>query len=117
MVPIPERWRLSEKWYGNYDFVVDWGNDGQALKRFVSPTGKLLSRPQNEATYFRLGLTWTAISSSYFAVRYCPPGSIGSNAGMMVFGDDSSELASLLGLMNSGLTSFLVSCLSSNTQL
>jgi type II restriction/modification system DNA methylase subunit YeeA len=100
------------KWYGNYEFLVNWENDGQALKGFVSATGKLLSRPQNESTYFREGLTWTAISSSYFAVRYCPPGSIASNAGMMVFGDDSSELKSLLGLMNSALTSFLVSCLS-----
>lgn len=100
------------KWYGNYEFLVNWEEDGRVLKKFFSPSGKLLSRPQNEATYFREGLTWTAISSSYFAVRYCPPGSIGSNAGMMVFADDSKNLKSLLGLMNSALTSFLVSCLS-----
>lgn len=100
------------KWYGNNEYVVNWENDGEELKNFKDDKGKLLSRPQSESTYFREGLTWTAISSSYFAVRYSPEGSIGSNAGMMVFSDQSTDLKPLLGLLNSSLTTYLVSCLS-----
>lgn len=100
------------KWYGNNVFVVNWENDGAELKHFKDENGRLLSRPQNESTYFKEGLTWTAISSSFFSVRYCPQGSIGSNAGMMVFSDDPSNLKPLLGLLNSSLTTYLVSCLS-----
>jgi len=99
------------KWYGNYEYVVNWENNGYELKNFKSENGKLLSRPQNESTYFREGLTWTAISSSYFAVRYCPPGSIGSNAGMMIFSTDKVEMISLISLLNSALVNHLISCL------
>ncbi|MBK6866362.1 MAG: BREX-1 system adenine-specific DNA-methyltransferase PglX [Ideonella sp.] len=100
------------KWYGNNEFVVNWESDGAELKGFKDGNGKLLSRPQNESTYFKEGLTWTAISSSLFAVRYCPEGSIGSNAGMMVFSENPADLKPLLGLLNSSLTSHLMSCLS-----
>ena len=100
------------KWYGNNEFVVNWMNDGYEIKNFKDKNGKLLSRPQNEKTYFNEGLTWTAISSSYFAVRYCYQGTIGSNAGMMVFSENTPELKSLIGLMNSSLTTYLISCLS-----
>ncbi|ROW61223.1 BREX-1 system adenine-specific DNA-methyltransferase PglX [Escherichia coli] len=90
------------KWYGNRDYLVNWENNGQALKSFVDNNGKLLSRPQNESTYFNEGLTWTAISSSYFSVRYCPEGTISSNAGMMIFDTKSTgKIKGLLGFMNS----------------
>ncbi|PIP39337.1 MAG: SAM-dependent methyltransferase, partial [Desulfobacterales bacterium CG23_combo_of_CG06-09_8_20_14_all_51_8] len=100
------------KWYGNNEFLVNWANNGLDLKNFKDRNGKLLSRPQNEATYFKEGLTWTAISSRYFAVRYCSEGTIGSNAGMMIFSDNASELKPLLGLLNSSLATYLMSCLS-----
>ncbi|MCB0321622.1 MAG: hypothetical protein KDD60_11910, partial [Bdellovibrionales bacterium] len=102
------------KWYGNFEYVVDWEGDGQRLKNYKNDKGKLLSRPQNEKTYFQAGLTWTAISSSYFAVRYSPRGAIGSNAGMMVFSHSgtSDDLMGLCGLMNSSLATHLMRCLS-----
>ncbi|EOU2518074.1 BREX-1 system adenine-specific DNA-methyltransferase PglX [Vibrio cholerae] len=101
------------KWYGNRDYVVNWENNGEALKNFKDDNGKLLSRPQNEKTYFKEGLTWTAISSSYFSVRYCPEGTIGSNAGMMVFDDkNSGKIKGLLGFMNSSVAEFMTKVLS-----
>ncbi|MFS4411133.1 BREX-1 system adenine-specific DNA-methyltransferase PglX [Providencia sp. T47] len=101
------------KWYGNRDYVVNWENNGEALKNFKGDNGKLLSRPQNEKTYFKEGLTWTAISSSYFSVRYCPEGTIGSNAGMMVFDDkNSGKIKGLLGFMNSSVAEFMTKVLS-----
>jgi type II restriction/modification system DNA methylase subunit YeeA len=100
------------KWFGNNDFLVNWENDGAALKNFKDEKGKLLSRPQNEATYFKAGLTWTAISSRYFAVRYSPPGFIASNAGMMMFAERDEELPWLLGLTNSCVATHLMSCMS-----
>lgn len=103
---------LFRKWYGNNDFVVNWESDGRDLKNFKDSQGKLLSRPQNESTYFRSGLTWTAISSSFFAVRYSPSGYISSNAGMMMFSDNNRDLPWLLGLTNSAVSTHLMSCMS-----
>ena len=103
---------LYRKWYGNNDFTVNWELDGRDLKNFKDASGKLLSRPQNESTYFRAGLTWTAISSSFFAVRYSPSGYISSNAGMMMFADEENDLPWLLGLTNSSVVTHLMSCMS-----
>ncbi|QCJ42885.1 BREX-1 system adenine-specific DNA-methyltransferase PglX [Bacillus sp. S3] len=99
------------KWYGNQDYVVNWENNGWEIKNFVDSKGKLKSRPQNTQYYFKEGLTWTAISSSRFSVRYSPKGFIFSNAGMMVFTD--KYLKFLLGLLNSKLTSMFTQQLSS----
>jgi hypothetical protein len=100
------------RWFGNRDFVVDWQNDGERLKNFKDLSGKQASRTQNEATYFRDGVTWTAISSSYFAARYSPEGAIASNAGMMAFCKDGVSPVLLLGFLNSNVANHFVSALS-----
>lgn len=41
------------KWYGNYDYVVNWENDGQDIKNFKFPNGKQRSAVRNPNYYFR----------------------------------------------------------------
>ena len=45
------------RWYGNYDYVVNWENDGQEIRNFVDDKGKLRSRPQNTNYYFKEAIT------------------------------------------------------------
>ena len=69
------------KWYGNQEYVVNWKNDGEEIRNFIDDKGKQRSRPQNTECYFRLSVSWSFISSSYFGVRYYPKGFIFDVAG------------------------------------
>ena len=51
------------KWYGNNDYVVNWENDGYEIRHFVDSKGKLRSRPQNTAFYFKASGSWSDITS------------------------------------------------------
>ena len=58
------------KWYGNIEYCVNWEKDGYEIKHFFGPNGKLASRPQNIAYYFKQrGCTWSTISSGKPAFR------------------------------------------------
>jgi type II restriction/modification system DNA methylase subunit YeeA len=94
------------KFYGNNEYLVDWGQDGKAIKAFEK------AFVRSEGRFFERGLTWTAISSTYFAVRYSPNGFIPSNAGMMIYKEGVFELDSLLAFLNSKVVYYLLSCLS-----
>ncbi|MDK0910784.1 BREX-1 system adenine-specific DNA-methyltransferase PglX [Clostridium perfringens] len=74
-----------KKWYGNNDYVVNWQHDGQEIKGFKGTNGKIKSRPQNKSFYFKEGITWSDISSSYFGVRYTTSGFIFDVCGSTAF--------------------------------
>ncbi len=84
------------RWYGNQEYVINWENNGKEVKTFKG------SNIRAENSYFEEGLTWTRISSAYFAVRYSPPGFIFDAAGSSLFMNREGfaiELA--LGFLNS----------------
>jgi type II restriction/modification system DNA methylase subunit YeeA len=57
------------RWYGNNEWIVNWENDGHEIKNVFDSSGKLRSRPQNLDYFFLPSLSWSFISSSFFAVR------------------------------------------------
>ena len=57
------------KWFGNYEYVVLWKDNGAVLKNLRNDDGSIKSRPQNTRYYFNKGITWSSISSSNFSVR------------------------------------------------
>ncbi|NOG46969.1 MAG: BREX-1 system adenine-specific DNA-methyltransferase PglX [Calditrichaeota bacterium] len=65
------------KWYGNLEYVVDFKNDGNALKMYKT------SQLKNYATYFKRGLTWSKITSGSFSVRFSETGNIYGDAGLV----------------------------------
>lgn len=91
------------KWYGNNEDVVNWYQDGVEVKNFTDHKGRQKSRPQNRQFYFHEGATWSAISSSFFSVRYFPDGFLFSNAGMAIYAD-RKRLKYLTGFLNSKLS-------------
>ncbi|WP_311260499.1 BREX-1 system adenine-specific DNA-methyltransferase PglX [Microbacterium sp. WCS2018Hpa-9] len=69
------------KWYGNFDLVVDWQDNGRRIRS----RGTL----RNQDYYFREGVTWTDVSSGSFAARYLPPGFLCDNSGSACYGGGS----------------------------
>lgn len=75
------------KWYGNCEFVVDWSNDGEAIKSYRNASGQLAARPQNQAFYFRECVSWSKISSGQLAFRFKPSGDIFNEVAPAFFAD------------------------------
>ena len=97
------------KWYGNQAYVVNWEDNGAAIRSFRNANGKLRSRPQNMQYYFRESVSWSLVSSAKASFRYKPPGQIFDVAGMSCFTDDL--LCYLLGFANSQPAARLLSVL------
>jgi hypothetical protein len=90
------------RWYGNNQFLVNWEGDGREIRGFADENGKIRSRPQNVEYFFRLGVTWTFISSSKFGVRLSDPGFLFDVAGSTVF-PEPSDIEFILGLLCSSV--------------
>ena len=90
------------RWYGNYDSVVNWENNGSEIKNFKFDNGKLRSVIRNERFYGLSGVTWTDVSSGLLSMRYVPKGFIFNASGPTIFSDNSLRV---LSSMNSKLIS------------
>lgn len=99
----------ARKWFGNFDYVVNWENDGEAIKNNIDKYGNLKSRPQNLSYYFLPSITWS-LTGSKAAFRYRPPGSIFDVNGMSLF-PQTLEINDLLAFLNSSSAERLLSIL------
>ncbi len=100
------------KWYGNQEFVVNWGNNGKAIKQLaISRYGSASKRVVNENLYFQPSITWGKISSSKPSFRLQPEGAIFDVAGMSLF-PKKDDFYSLLPLLNSKLVLRILELLS-----
>lgn len=59
------------KWYGNFDYVVNWENDGEQIRR---GNGCRLNAMGNAELFFKKGLTWSHTTSGIYGARYLPSG-------------------------------------------
>lgn len=100
-----------KKWFGNKNMVVDWYNDGEKIKNFRDEKGRQKSRPQNVHFYFKAGITWNKLSSSYFAVRYKEADSIFDDTSRSAFPKNISQTKYILGLLTSKLSTHFMSFL------
>lgn len=91
------------RWYGNRDYVVNWENDGEEIKNFKDEHGKIRSRLQNTAYYFRQGITWSDITSASFSGRFTEAGFIFDIKGSSGF-PNNSEIYYVLGFLNSSVS-------------
>lgn len=92
----------SRRWYGNFDFVVDWEDDGERQRQNVDPvTGRVRSHNYNGAYGFRRGFTWSGISGDGFAVRHVEGGFMFDAKGPMAFANRDDDLVVIEGFLNS----------------
>ncbi len=105
------------QWYGNYDYVVNWGNNGNEIRNFKDSNGKLRSVVRNPIYYFKEAITWSLITSGGFSIRYRESGSIHDVTGMEAFSEDSLRLKFILGLMSTKISNYIFNILNSTMAL
>lgn len=95
------------RWYGNYEYVVNWYNDGEDIRQdklTKLAAGLILSsnaKPKNTQYYFRDGVTWSTLSSAAFAARWHMNGGLFDIKGSTCFFDNKETQSYVMGLMNS----------------
>lgn len=92
-----------KKWYGNLDLVINWEDDGKAIKNHNGSTIRNIGFIKKEA------ITWS-LTGSEFSPRYVPQNCIFDNNGSSVF-PGSKDLYKLMGLLISKITSKSLSLL------
>ena len=105
------------KWYGNYELVVDWENDGERIKQSITTKYPYLNGnpdfvAKNPGYYFRPGLTWSALTSGNFSIRKHVKGAIFADKGQTMFPVDQSNEYALAGLFNSKIGTLILKMLS-----
>ncbi len=94
------------KWYGNHELVIDWRNDGYAIKS--DPKAVI----RNPSYYFKKGMSWTSLTVSSFNGRYCPEGFIFDSKGPVLFPKQNVPLRPIIALMNSIVVTALLKVIS-----
>jgi len=98
------------KWYGNLWWLVNWENDGDAIKlETVKQYGEnsLGWKISGESYYFREGLTYSFVSSFGFSCRYMPKNCIFDVGGSSMFPISGSP-QEFSGIITSKLISFVM---------
>lgn len=93
------------KWYGNHSIVINWKNDGIAIRSFKG------SAIRNNSFYFKEGITWSKISSGQFAARYRPSGFIFDDTGRSGFSKSKENNLIALSIFCSKLSDIYLSAL------
>lgn len=89
------------KWYGNQDYIINWENDGEAVKHY---NGAIIRNP---TFYFKPAVSWSVISSTMLNFRYYPIGFIPNMCGMCCYTDDENIGLYILGLSNTNVASVM----------
>ena len=97
------------KWYGNFDYVVNWENDGAEIR---SCDGCRLNAMGNDELFFKEGITWSHTTSSVFGARYLPEGCLFNVEAPTLFAEKAKELY-LLAFLNSCVAQLYLNAINS----
>ena len=93
------------RWYGNLEHVVDWSNNGETIKSNKN------SGLQGKEFYFKPGIAWTKVSSSFFGVRLLPDNVIFDSISPSIFMKDSKNIPVALGFLTSKVAQKIINIL------
>ena len=102
------------RWYGNKDYLIDWENNGFALKNFTDiKTGKLRSTLRNIDFNFLPSVVVGHVASGDLPFRYVEGGFISESAVNSIYPlDNEVSLIYLLGILNSKSCNYISKMLS-----
>ena len=104
------------KWYGNNEYVVNFENNGKTICDYIdnSSTSRVGSngRVINRDKYFKLCITWSALSSAKISLRMNDTGFIFNTNGASIFSNDENSLIELMSFLNSKVAYEIVKVLS-----
>jgi type II restriction/modification system DNA methylase subunit YeeA len=102
------------RWYGNNDYVVNFENSGKEICEYIdnTPGVKVGSngRVINREYYFKPGITWSFVSSSYFGVRQSEKGFVFDVGGSTAF-PDKAHINLFTGLLCSKISTVFMATL------
>ena len=83
------------RWYGNFDYIINWQNEGEELK---NSSANLRSKD----LYFQDSISWNALSSNKFCARFSDKKTIFDSAGSSLFLESKlNNFNVYLGFLNS----------------
>jgi hypothetical protein len=96
-----------QKWYGNKELVVNYEDDAKEMRAMG------LAVFRNPTFYFREGITWSGMSSSFVSYRYLEAGGLfDSNKGPMIFPKTGKpSLNYLIGFLNTKVSNLFTGLL------
>jgi hypothetical protein len=98
-----------KKWYGNNNFVLNWEKNGFEIKNFKNGKGKLRSRPQNLAFFFKDGITWSTSAGKKPSFRYSSSKFAFESSGSKFFVlSDSYSLEDFIAFFNTKITEYII---------
>lgn len=97
------------KWYGNFDYIVNWENDGMEIRKC---DGCRLNAMGNDELFFRAGITWSHTTSSVYGARYLPGGSLFNVEAPMLFVNSEREYY-ILAFLNSCVAQLYLNAINS----
>lgn len=92
------------RWYGNNDYVVNWGDNGDEVRNFKKSSGA------NFQHYFEPAITYTAMTMSGFTGRYISNQIFGGGGGGITA---STKVDYLLAFVNSMPFNYIISAMKS----
>ena len=100
------------KWAGNRDYVVDWQNNGEKIKRTAIKKYPYLNGNPNfvvhdDGFYFKENISWSEIGTGNLSFRYYPKGFTFNVKGMSTFPKKNLSLMSVLAFANTKVASYL----------
>ena len=105
------------RWYGNFDRVVNWENNGKEIKDYavIRNKGKHWSRYiQNIENMCREGISWSDIASTRFGCRYLPQGFICDVKGSSTY-PESVYRDYIMAFLNSSVAIYYLQMLNPTT--
>ncbi len=93
------------KWYGNWNYLLNYENNGYELKNFLGFSGG------SDEWYFKPGLVWTDLSTGKISFRNFPSGAIACSAGPMISMDSDKIRYYMAGYLNSSVANEYVKLL------
>jgi hypothetical protein len=112
-VGLDAKWRFYakggeyRKWWGNLDFIVDWSEDARDFYRSNSS-----ARIIPEYLWYRIGVTWTLLSSGKTGFRVLPKEATFDKTGSSVFLKNDEDSEFVIALLCSDVSTFLLNTFS-----
>ena len=106
------------KWFGLNIYVINWYDNGYEIKQNTISVYPQLDwdnlgwKITNEPFYFRPGITWTSMSSSFLTARYYGQGFIFDSKGPRLTSINDNYINYHLGLLNSNVSELFLKVLS-----
>ena len=104
----------ARKWYGNNDYVINWQNDGEEIKYWVTHN----PRDPNTTSwgrrifatdkFFKPGLTWSDITTNFVSCRKYYKGFIFDSCAVSYFANEQFDEAYIISFLNTHLFNFIM---------